>query len=226
MLKFISKNFLTGLITILPVVLTLYLIYWLVVSTNNAPQRSLRRNHQPVVLTLYLIYWLVVSTETALGSVIRLALPENLYWPGMGTIAGLLVVFLVGLLMHALVVRRLFGWAEQLLYHVPLIKSVYRAIRDFFDYFSPDKKKEFKQVVAVSIGDTGMQVIGFVSQAIPEHMPKDFREEGSILVYLPLSYMIGGYAVLMPRSAVRPLDMSMEEAMRFTLTAGVTGTTT
>jgi uncharacterized membrane protein len=196
MLRFISKNFLTGLITILP-----------------------------VVLTLYLIYWLVVSTESLLGGVIRQVLPENLYWPGMGTIAGLLLILLVGLLMHAYVVRRLFGWAEQLLYHVPIIKSIYRAIRDFFDYFSPDKKKEFEQVVAVSIGDTGMQVIGFVSQVLPERLPEDFREEGSILVYLPLSYMIGGYAVLMPRSAVRPLDMSMEEAMRFTLTAGVTGTT-
>jgi len=41
-----------------------------------------------------------------------------------------------------------------------------------------------------------------------------------------LSYMIGGYAVLMPRSAVRPLNMSMEEAMRFALTAGVTGKAT
>jgi uncharacterized membrane protein len=196
MLRFISKNFLTGLITILP-----------------------------VLLTLYLIYWLVVSTESLLGGVIRGVLPDNLYWPGMGTIAGLLLILLVGLLMHAYVVRRLFGWAEELLYHVPIIKSIYRSIRDFFDYFSPDKKKEFEQVVAVSIGDTGMQVIGFVSQVVPERLPEDFREEGSILVYLPLSYMIGGYAVLMPRSAVRPLDMSMEEAMRFTLTAGVTGTT-
>ncbi len=197
MMRSISKTFLTGLITILP-----------------------------VLLTLYFLYWLVVSAESALGSVIRLVLPENLYWPGMGTIAGLVVVFLVGLLMHAYVVRRLFAWGEQILYHLPLIKSVYRAIRDFFNYFSPDKEKEFQQVVAVSIGDTGMQVIGFVTQAVPDRLPEDFREEGSILVYLPLSYMIGGYAVLMPRSAVRPLDMSMEEAMRFTLTAGVTGTTT
>lgn len=194
MLRSISKTFLTGLITTLP-----------------------------VVLTLYLLYWLVVSAESALGSMIRLVLPENLYWPGMGSIAGLVVVFLVGLLMHAYVVRRLFAWGEQILYHLPLIKSVYPAIRDFFDYFSPNKKKEFEQVVAVSIGDTGMQVIGFVTQAVPERLPEDFREEGSILVYLPLSYMIGGYAVLMPRSAVRPLDMSMEEAMRFTLTAGVKG---
>jgi uncharacterized membrane protein len=196
MLKSISKTFLTGLITILP-----------------------------VVLTLYFLYWLVVTAETALGSLIRLVLPENLYWPGMGSIAGLLGVFLVGLLMHAYVVQRLFAWGEQILYRVPVVKSVYRAIRDFFNYFSPNKKKEFEQVVSVTIGDTGMQVIGFVSQAIPENLPEGFREEDSILVYLPLSYMIGGYAVLVPRSAVRPLNISMEEAMRFTLTAGITSST-
>ena len=194
MLKSISKTFLTGLITILP-----------------------------VVLTLYLLYWLVVSTETALGNAIRLVLPENLYWPGMGTIAGLLVVFLIGLLMHAYVVQRLFAWGEQVLYRVPVIKTVYRSIRDFFHYFSPARKDEFQQVVAVSIGETGMQVIGFVTQAESEHLPVGYRGEDSVLVYIPLSYMIGGYAVLMPASAIRPLDMSMEEAMRFTLTAGVTG---
>ncbi|MCK4950227.1 MAG: DUF502 domain-containing protein [Gammaproteobacteria bacterium] len=197
MLKFISRNILTGLVTILP-----------------------------VVFTLYLLYWFAITAESMLGNMIRLVLPRNLYWPGMGLIAGLVVVFVVGLLMHAYLVQRLFAKGEQLLYRMPLIKSVYRAIRDFFDYFSPTKKKEFEQVVAVSIGDTGMQVIGFVTQADMQCLPKDFREEDSVLVYLPLSYMIGGYAVLMPRSAVRPLDMNMEEAMRFTLTAGVTGSTT
>jgi uncharacterized membrane protein len=141
----------------------------------------------------------------------------------MGTIAGLLVVFLVGVLMHAYVVQRLFAWGEEVLYHVPVIKTVYRSIRDFLDYFSPARKQEFQQVVAVSIGETGMQLIGFVTQAMPERLPEDYRRDDSVLVYMPMSYMIGGYAVLMPRSAIRPLDMSMEEAMRFTLTAGVTG---
>ena len=195
MVRFISKHVLTGLVTILP-----------------------------VVLTLYLLYWFAVTAESILGDMIRLVLPEDLYWPGMGLITGLAVVFVIGLLMHAYLVQRLFAKAEQLLYHMPLIKSVYRAIRDFFDYFSPTKKKEFEQVVAVSIGNTDMQVIGFVTQAVPENLPEGFRGEDSVLVYLPLSYMIGGYAVLIPRSAVRPLDMNMEEAMRFTLTAGVTGT--
>ena len=197
MLKSISKTLLTGFVTILP-----------------------------VVLTLYLFYWLAVSAESVLGRLIQLMLPDHLYWPGMGVIAGLAVIFAVGLLMHAYVVQRLFARGEQVLYHLPLIKTIYRSIRDFLEYFSPGREKEFEQVVAVSFGDTGMKVIGFVTQALPENMPEDFREKDSILVYLPLSYMIGGYAVLVPRSAVRPLDMNMEEAMRFTLTAGVTGSAT
>lgn len=197
MVRFISRNILTGLVTILP-----------------------------LVLTFYLLYWFAVSAESLLGETILLMLPENLYWPGMGLTASLVMVFVLGLLMHAYVVQRLFAKGERLLYRMPFINTVYRAIRDFFDYFSPTTKKEFKQVVAVTIGDTGMKVIGFVTQAIPERLPKDYQDEGSILVYLPLSYMIGGYTVLIPRSAVRPLDMSMEEAMRFTLTAGLASTTT
>ncbi|NIQ03907.1 MAG: hypothetical protein GWM98_29140, partial [Nitrospinaceae bacterium] len=57
----------------------------------------------------------------------------------------------------------------------------------------------------------------------PEKLPEAFHQEDSVLVYIPLSYMIGGYAVLVPRKMVQPLNMSLEEAMRFTLTAGVTG---
>ncbi len=196
MLKFIGRNILTGLVTILP-----------------------------VALTLYLLYWMTISAESVLGSIIRSIFPKVLYWPGIGVIAALLAAFLLGLLMRTYVVQQLFAKGEQILYRMPLIKSVYKAIRDFFHYFSPIKKKEFEQVVSVSIGDTGMQVIGFVTQADPEHLPDGLREEDKILVYLPLSYMIGGYAVLVPRSSVRPLDMNMEEAMRFTLTAGVTSAT-
>ncbi len=177
----------------------------------------------PVLLTLYLMYWFVLSTEAVLGGVIRLILPEEYYWPGMGVVIGLLAVFAIGLLMHAYLVQRVFSLGEALLYRLPLIKTIYRAIRDFFDYFSPQSRKEFEQVVAVSIGDKDMEVIGFVTQASTDHLPRDLRGGDRVLVYLPLSYMIGGYTVLMPRSAIRPLDMTMEEAMRFTLTAGVAG---
>ncbi len=194
MLRFIGRNIITGLVTILP-----------------------------VILTAYLLYWLAVSAESALGHLIRFMVPDRFYRPGMGLAVGLTAIFIVGLLMHTYVVQRLFAFGEQFLFRMPLIKSVYRAIRDFFNYFSPTGKKEFQQVVSVGIGNTDMRVIGFVTQTKPERIPKNFGEQDSILVYLPLSYMIGGYAVLVPKSAVRPVDMTMEEAMRFTLTAGVTG---
>ncbi len=193
MLKSVTGTLLTGLFTILP-----------------------------VVLTAYFLYWLAVSAENVLGDAIRLFLPESLYWPGMGVIAGLLVIFLIGLLMSAYVAQRLLDQAEQLLYRVPLIKSIYRALRDFLDFFSPGQKREFEQVVAVSLGN-GMEVIGFVTQASPEHLPEDFCETDNILVYIPMSYMIGGFSVFMPRAAVRPIRMNMDEAVRFTLSAGITG---
>lgn len=196
MLKFIGRNIITGIVTILP-----------------------------VALTFYLLYWLVVSAETALGSVIRALLPGIQYWQGIGVFAALAVTFLIGLLMHAYVVQQLFEKTEQIMYRMPLINSVYKAFRDFIQYFSPDKKKEFEQVVKVAIADTGVQAVGFVTQAIPERLPEGLRDEESVLVYFPLSYMIGGYALLVPRKFITPLDMSMEEAMRFTLTAGVTGVT-
>ncbi len=192
MLRSIGKNILTGLITLLP-----------------------------VVLTLYLFYWLVVSSESVLGAVLRTVLPAGLYWPGMGVIAGLVAAFAVGLLMHALVARRLLALVEQFLSRLPLIKTVYFAISDLLDYFSPDKKKEFGQVVAVTFGDTGMQLMGFVTQPDFNHLPAEFGRQDSVLVYLPMSYQIGGYAVSVPRSAVRPLNMSVEDAMRFIITAGV-----
>jgi uncharacterized membrane protein len=174
----------------------------------------------PVVLTIYLLYWLAVSSEQVMGNALKFILPNTVYFPGMGMIAGLVVVFIVGLLMKAYMVRQLFAVGEQLLYRLPLIKTVYRAFRDFFDFFSP-KKEQFGQVVAVNVN--GMELVGFVTQENPQRLPESFRGHESVLVYLPMSYMVGGYTVLIPRSDLRPLKMSMEEAMRFVLTAGITG---
>ena len=191
MFKTISKILLTGFVTLLP-----------------------------IVLTIYLLYWLAVSSEQVLGSALQFMLPDASYFPGLGMITGLVVVFIVGLMMNAYVVRQLFSLGEQMLYHLPLIKTIYRAFRDFFDFFSP-KKEQFGQVVAVSFN--GMELVGFVTQENPQRLPESFRDRDSVLVYLPMSYMVGGYTVLIPRSELRPLKMSMEEAMRFVLTAGITG---
>jgi len=188
----ITKNILTGLFTILP-----------------------------IVLTFYLLYWLVVSAESVLGYQLTQWLPKGFYQPGVGVAAALGLCFIVGMLMNTYVVQQIFERGEQLFYRIPLVKLIYPAIRDFLDYLSPMKKKEYEQVVAVTLGDTGIQAIGLVTQADMNKMPQGFNDEDAVLVYLPMSYMIGGYVLLVPRSRLKPLDMTMEAAMRFTLTAGV-----
>jgi uncharacterized membrane protein len=174
----------------------------------------------PVVLTIYLLYWLVVKSEEVMGTALRYLLPEVVYFPGMGTLAGLLMVFGVGLLMKAVLVRQLFAFGENILFHLPIIKTVYRAIRDLFDFFSP-KQDNFGRVVIVEVA--GMEMIGFVTQEHEERLPEAFRGRDAVLVYLPMSYMIGGYTLLVPREHIQPCKMSMDEAMRFALTAGITG---
>jgi len=174
----------------------------------------------PVVLTIYLLYWMAVSSEEVMGTALQYVLPKVVYFPGMGTVAGLILVFFVGLLMKAVLVRQLFAFGENILYHLPIIKTVYRAIRDLFDFFSP-KKENFGRVVIVKIAN--MEIIGFVTQEDPQRLPEAFRERDCVLVYLPMSYMIGGYTLLVAREDIRPCKMSMDEAMRFALTAGITG---
>jgi len=174
----------------------------------------------PIVLTLYLLYWLAISSEQVMGAALQWALPKVVYFPGLGTIAGLIIVFLVGLLMKAVLVRQLFSFGEGIVYRLPIIKSVYRAIRDLFDFFSP-KKEQFGRVVTVNIN--GMEMIGFITQEDPQRLPESLRNPDSVLVYLPMSYMIGGFTLLIPKKDIKPCQMNMEEAMRFVLTAGITG---
>lgn len=190
MLTSIGRTFLTGIITVLP-----------------------------IVLTIYLLYWLAVSSENVMSSVLHLVFPDLDYFPGLGVMVGLVVVFLIGLMMKAIIVRQLFVFSEEILYRLPLIKTVYRAMRDLFDFFSP-RKDGLGQVVTVSI--SGMEMIGFITQEDTSKLSISFKNSDSVLVYIPMSYMIGGFTLLIPRKDVHRSSMSMEEAMRFVLTAGIT----
>ena len=95
------------------------------------------------------------------------------------------------------------------------------ALRDFMNFLSRPQEQGLHQVVLVRLGDTDLRVMGFVTREDLAGLPPGMGEPGMILVYLPMSYQVGGYTALLPRDAVQPVDMSFEEAMRFTLTAGL-----
>ncbi len=175
----------------------------------------------PVVATLYLLYWAVLAAESALDGLLRFVLPQEAYFPGQGLALGVVLVFLAGLLMRTWVARKLFAWTEKLMYRLPLVKTVYGALRDFTEFLSRPKTQGAQQVVLVRLGDTDLRVMGFVTRDDLAGLPPGMGEPGMIMVYMPMSYQVGGYTALVPRTSVQPVDMSFEEAMRFTLTAGL-----
>lgn len=110
----------------------------------------------PVALTIYLVYWLAINSERFLGGLIQQILPSQHYWPGMGLLAGIALTFIAGLLVRAWLVRSLWAWSERLLESIPLVKTIYTGLRDIFQ-FASSGDKGIGQVVRVTLpGDMKM----------------------------------------------------------------------
>jgi uncharacterized membrane protein len=121
--------------------------------------------------------------------------------------------------MHGYLFRRIFALAEKLLLEIPLVRSVYAALRDLLGLFAEHKEPSL-QVVSLALPGN-MRVLGFITRADWTDAPRGMAHGDEVAVYLPMSYQIGGYTVFVPRTACTPVEMSREEAMKFILTAGL-----
>jgi len=130
------------------------------------------------------------------------------------------IVFGVGVLMHGVLFRRLFRKAEAALLAVPLVRSVYSAVKDLIALFGRDNGQAM-QVVAVTLPGTSWRLLGFVTREEFTDLPPGVGTASEVAVYLPMSYQVGGYTVIVPRDSIKPVAMSREEAMKFILTAGL-----
>lgn len=173
----------------------------------------------PIALTVYCVYWVGVTAEAVLAAPIKALVEEANYWPGMGLVAGFAVLFAVGLAVNAYVVRRVLRFGEGLVLRVPVIRTLYSAIRDVTQLVDQGARRgELRRVVTVPFGPG--RVIGFVTQEHGEFLGPGHGDD-LVAVYLPMSYQIGGYTVYLPRSDIRETSMSVEQAMRVVLTGGV-----
>ncbi|MFV8836309.1 DUF502 domain-containing protein [Aquisalimonas sp.] len=177
----------------------------------------------PVFVTVYLVVWLARTAEDVLGGILTVLLPESWYVPGLGLMLGVALVFVVGVLLQAYLIRRLFGLGEGLLQRVPLVKTVYSAVQDVMAFVSRDGGSQESQVVLVRLplGETEAKLLGFVTREAWEGLPENMGDRETVAVYLPMSYQIGGYTLILPRKHLEPVDMGMDEAMRFAVTAGM-----
>jgi uncharacterized membrane protein len=173
----------------------------------------------PIGLTLYFIYWLGVSAENLLSGPLKWVLPQGFYRPGMGLVAGFIVLIVVGLLVNAYVVRRVLAVGETLVLRIPVVKTVYAALRDLTGLMrGGEGGRELERVVVVRFGPA--RLIGFVTQENAA-IPGIGSDESLVAVYLPMSYQIGGYTLYLPRERIEPTDLTVEAAMRIVLTGGL-----
>jgi uncharacterized membrane protein len=174
----------------------------------------------PIMVTLAVVLWLIGVADSFFGGVVRLFLPNSANWPGAGLLLSLMVIFVIGLMMQAVFFREFIKWLEEQLEKVPLIKTVYSAVRDLTGFMSKKDGRKFNQVVLVKAPGMPGQLLGFITTEDLTAIG-DTSLASSVAVYLPMSYQIGGYTVLLPRDQLTAVDMSMEDAMRFLITAGV-----
>lgn len=174
----------------------------------------------PIALTLYLIYWLATSAESVLGRAIRSVVTEKYYVPGLGVLAGFVLTLGVGILLKIWLFRRVFSLGETLLQRIPGIKSIYGSIRDLVGFFDASKQKEFDKTVMVTVGDD-TRLMGLVTREDFSDLPEGIGDDKTVAVYLPMSYQLGGFTIMVPKARIRPVDMKVDQAMQFVLTAAV-----
>src|SRR5262245_56077581 len=123
----------------------------------------------PIGLTIYIVVWLGTSAEALLHDLITLVLPEKHYWPGLGLLIGFVLLIAIGLLVNAYLVRWVLGAWERFLARIPLVKTVYAAIRDLVKFLPADgKRRDLRRVVVAEFG--GARAIGFVTRESVEEL--------------------------------------------------------
>ncbi|MCG6943510.1 MAG: DUF502 domain-containing protein [Thiohalocapsa sp.] len=189
----------------------------------------------PLALTIALLVWLGEWVESVVGGALRHLLPAGWYIPGLGLAAGVLLTLAAGLLANLFLVRWLLDLLGRLLDRIPLVKSLFRGLKDISRFFGQSRGEMGRPVsVRLPLGDGEVQLVGFVMQ---EHatLPgaqdaaagaddaaeaEDAAAERCVAVYLPMSYQVGGYTLYLDRARISPLDVSPEEALRSVLTGG------
>ncbi len=177
----------------------------------------------PVLATIWVVTFIVDVMDRTLVLLPEHLRPEALLGvsiPGLGVVFAFVVVLLTGLAVTNLVGRQLVGYWEELLHRIPLVRSVYGGVKTFAESVLTSTHS-FHQVVAVEYPRPGIWSIGFVTA---EDAPEVSAKTGEKLVCVfisPAPNPTAGFIILVPRSQLIALDMSVDAAMKMIVTCGV-----
>ena len=198
-LKNVRDNILVGLMLFLPVGLTLLIANWLF-----------------GMATSFMVVWLPKEIQDVAWKLFLLRVAFLLLL--------VLVLFCAGLLARNVAGKRIYDIGDKLLARVPMINKIYVSLRQISETFLDQSGGMFREVVLVEYPRQGLFAVGFVTSDVPPllalkltgHEP---REEWAG-VFLPISPPTSGYFILARRSELRPLKVSVSEAMKLLVSGG------
>lgn len=194
----LRNYFLTGLIIVGPVGITLYVIWWFINLVDGWVK--------PWVPQIYL-------PETYLPFTV----------PGVGLIFSILGLMIIGALTANLFGRTIVGYGELMLSRMPVVRNVYRALKQIFETVLSQSSSSFQKVGLVEYPRKGLYAIVFVStQTKGEIDDKVYPGESMLSVFLPTTpNPTSGYLLFVPEKDVIVLDMTVEEGAKLVISAGL-----
>jgi len=171
----------------------------------------------PIILTVAILVWLLRTIETWMAVPLRWVMGE-VYLPGMGLVVGLGLIIVLGIVASTWIGGKLLDLLNAIVERLPLVKTIYGALKDVFSLFTRKESDSFDTAVMVEWG--GRRFLGFITREDGSGLPDGLMNEGDVIVYLPMGYQIGGFPIVVPRDQLTPIDMSVDEALKFALTAG------
>jgi uncharacterized membrane protein len=215
------RFFAKGLFAVLPIVVTaavLYLVVGFLYNNVGVPIGE--------VLKWAFVEWglirLIVGPE---GKTVP---DEHWTWfltwgaPVIGFCVAIVLTLIAGFFVATFFGRKLYQWFEAILKRVPLIGTIYPYARQFTDFFFGDEKKQdFKTAVAVPFPMRGTYSIGFVTSEGMKSL-NEATQKHLVCVFVPAAPTpFSGFVIYVPREDLIPLPLSVDEAMRIIISAGV-----
>jgi uncharacterized membrane protein len=190
-----------------------------------------------VIAPLFVVFWIfnriVLEVDGVLGLVPRSI--RELTWtppwaptqirvletPGLGFVLTLFVILVVGAIARGFVGRKIVTWVEATLREVPLLGTVYFAVRQLLEQVFSDRAQSFQKVVLVEFPHRGVYCLGFVTaRAWPG--VEEVVGEPLVSVFVPTTpNPTSGFFVMFPEHEVRVLDMTVEEAFKALMSSGI-----
>ncbi|MCL4234175.1 MAG: DUF502 domain-containing protein [Deltaproteobacteria bacterium] len=178
----------------------------------------------PVWVTYLTIRFLIGIADDAVLILPPSLRPENLlgfHIPGSGLVVAIFVILLAGFVARNVLGKKLVGWGEEIIAKIPLVRSVYSAIKKF-TYTILGNSQNFQRAVLIEYPRRDAWTIGFVTnRAEKSQLSADFPEDMLAVFVTTTPNPTSGWVVFVPERDCIPLDMSVEEAFRIVVSGGV-----